>query len=261
MTNKNSSKNSYSVPALEKATLILEYITHSSKGYNLRDIHSALGIAKTTTFSILTTLVNCGYIRKTPEGLYIPTLKLTSLGIRAREFAYDTHFLLPRLESLRDRTGFTVFFCMYDNGEQVVLEKLDGLGSMVQFKAFIGQRKKLNTSSGGKAIAAHLSPRELQIVLDKGLDNPTVNSIYKEDEFLAHLEEIRQRKYAIDDNEGELGVRCIGAPIFMYGGSLFGAVSVTTLNENLPMTEIPGYAEILLEVTAQISANLGYKKT
>jgi len=252
-----ASKNSYTVPALEKAFSILEHIAHSSSGYGLKDIHQELGIAKTTTFSILMTLIDCGFIRKTPDGLFVPTLKLTSLGIKAREFAYDANFILPQLEKLRESTGFTVFLCMYDNGEQVVLEKLDGTGT-VMFKAYVGQRKRLNTSGSGKAIAAYLSPSDLQLVLDRGLEKFTTDSIADEGAFLAHLEEVRKHGYAVDDNEGEMGVRCVGAPIFMYGNRLYGAVSISTLNENLPLSEVPKYAKTLLGVTTDISKKLGF---
>lgn len=247
----------YLVPSVEKSINILEFLTNAEEACSLRDIFSALGIAKTTVFSILVTLVHCGLVQKTPEGLYMPTLKLTAMGIKAREFTERAYLLRPQLEHLRDEVGFTVFFCAYDNGEQIIQEKIDGFSS-VTFKSYIGQRKKLNTSGGGKAICAFLSPPELKKVLDKGLVKLTDNSIYEDEAFLAHLEGIRQRGYAIDDNEGEIGVRCVGAPVFMYGGQLYGAVSISALSDRLPIDDMPKYAKLLLEVAANISKSLGY---
>ena len=246
----------YQVPSVEKAIRILEFLTNAENPCSLRDIFSTLGIAKTTVFSILATLIHCGLVLKTPEGLHMPTLKLTAMGIKAREFTERTLLLRPQLEQLRDQLGFTVFFSAYENGEKIVQDKVDGFSS-ITFNAYIGQRKNLNTSGGGKAMAAYLSPDELQKVLDKGLIKRTENSIYEEKSFLAHLESIRQKGYAIDDNEGEIGVRCVGAPVFMYGGQLYGAVSISALSDQLPLDEIPKHAELLLEVAKNISKSLG----
>lgn len=253
------SSKSYLVPSVEKAVQILEFLTSADEACSLRDIFSPLGIAKTTVYSILTTLVHCNLVHKTPEGLYMPSLKLTAMGLMARDFTERVFLLRPQLEKLRDQTGFTVFISAYDNGEQIVQDKVDGFSS-VTFNSYSGQRKKLNTSGGGKAIAAFLSPSELKKVLDRGLAKLTDNSIYEEEAFLAHLEEVRQRGYAIDDNEGEIGVCCVGAPIFMYGGQLYGAVSVSALNGQLPLEDITNHAEMVLEVARNISKSLGYNQ-
>jgi len=247
----------YRVPSVEKAIVILEFLTNAENACSLRDIFEKLGIAKTTVYSILSTLVHCGLVLKTPEGLYMPTLKLTAMGIKAREFTERAFLLRPLLEQLRDKVGFTVFFSVYENGEQIVQDKVDGFSS-VTFNAYTGLRKNLNTSGGGKAMAAYLSPSELKKVLDKGLVKLTDNSIYEEKAFLAHLEYIRQIGYAIDDNEGEIGVRCVGAPVFMFGGQLYGAVSISALSDQLPLDEMPKHAELLLDVAGNISKSLGY---
>lgn len=248
---------SYLVPSVEKSIQMLEFLTSADEACSLRDIFTSLGIAKTTVYSILNTLAHCNLVHKTPEGLYMPSLKLTAMGLMARDFTERVFQLRPQLEALRDQTGFTVFFGAYDNGEQIVQDKVDGFSS-VTFNSYSGQRKKLNTSGSGKAIAAFLSPNELKKVLDRGLAKLTDNSIYEEDAFLAHLEEVRQRGYSIDNNEGEIGVRCIGVPVFMYGGQLYGAVSVSALSDQLPLDDIPKHAELVLEVARNISKSLGY---
>lgn len=252
MTNNEA----YLVPAVEKSLLILEHVTNAQDGCSLREIYTDLGIAKTSAFSILNTLIYGGLIRKDLKGRYIPTLKLTAMGLKARETTNEVQFVRPLLEKLRDSTGFTVFYCIYDNGEQIVLHKLDGFSSII-FDSYIGQRKRMNTSANGKAMAAFLPRQELELVLSKGLDKLTSKSICDESAFLSHLEEIRRQGYSVDDGEGELGIRCIGAPVFMYGGRLYGAVSISTLNDNLPFSEIPAYAEQLLKTTSAISRDLG----
>jgi len=251
-------KNTYSVPAVEKAMSILEYITHSKGGRTLKEIYSDLNISKTTTFSTLRTLTECGYVRKTSNGLFMPTLKMTMLGAKARTFAYDSNYVLPKLENLRDTTGFTVFFCVFDKGEQIVMEKVDGFGGVI-FKTVVEQRKHINTSGGGKAMAAFLSPSELKAVLERGLKKLTESSIYEEKAFLEHLDVVRKQGYAIDDNEGEMGVRCIGVPVFMNDGMVYGSVSIATLSEKLNLSDAPKLASHVQAVAMDISKSLGYR--
>ena len=108
-------------------------------------------------------------------------------------------------------------------------------------------------------MAAFLPERELQAMFAKGMLSLTANSITTEQAFREHLEQIRQYGYSIDDEEGELGVRCVAAPIFTDERQVFGAISLTTLKGNLPMQKIPEYGEKLIETAKVISASLGFK--
>lgn len=163
--------------------------------------------------------------------------------------------LLPRLKALRDETGHTVFFSLYENGEQVVWEKVDGPGSVL-FKAFRGERKRLNISSAGKAIAAFLPPQELKLALQKGLQQATPNSIVSEEDFIQHLAEIRSQGYAIDDEEGEPGVYCIGVPVFTKDRMIYGAVSMSTLKSSLLQKGINQYISAVRSAAEDIGNTL-----
>jgi IclR family acetate operon transcriptional repressor len=253
-----SQQDTYYVPAVEKAAAILEYLCHAKREPALRDIHMDLNIPKTTAYSILNTLIHCGFVQKRESGCFIPTLRLFTLGTQARNLVNGGHVLLPYLEKLRDITGFTVFFSIYDNGEQVIMEKLDGSGAVVTFRAYVGERKRLNTSSGGKAISAYLPPAERELMFVRGLDKFTPNSIATKEDLLEHFEMIRNQGYAVDNEEGEIGVRCLGAPVFIHG-QIYGAVSIATLKDNLPFTDIPKYVKLVKTAAAEISEILEVK--
>jgi IclR family acetate operon transcriptional repressor len=164
---------------------------------------------------------------------------------------------LPYLEQLRDNTHFTVHLCAYDKGETVCIEKIEGPGT-IRFLSYVGERKLMNTSSGGKAIAAYLPENELNVMFSKGFSCLTPNSITNEHALRDHLNQIREYGYAVDDEEGEIGVRCLGAPIFMDDGFIFGAASLSTLKNNLPAQKFPEYSEKLMKVTEELSRLLGY---
>lgn len=243
------------IPTIGKAFQVLDFLAQSSSPRNLKEIHESLHLPKTSTYSILKSLVVCGIVRRTPEGKYLPGIRLYTLGTRARVALEDGHLLLPRLRQLRDEIGHTIFFSLYENGDQIVWEKVDGPGSVL-FRAYRGERKRLNTSSGGKAIAAYLPKEELEVVLRKGFSNATSNSITSEDAFLKHLEEIRENGYAIDDEEDELGVYCIGAPVFDKRGRIYGAVTMSTLKTALHRTKIDTLIKAIQKAAEDIGNTL-----
>ncbi|WJH33727.1 IclR family transcriptional regulator [Paenibacillus sp. CC-CFT747] len=223
----------------------------------MSDLSSELGLPKTSVFNIMQTLEAYNWVRKDSSGLFQLGLKLYSLGMSSLRNLNIKGSFVPYLEQLRDDTHFTVHLCSYEKGETVCLEKIEGPGT-IRFLSYVGERKLMNTTSVGKAIAAYLPENELQVVFSKGFNNLTPNSITNEREFREHLVQIRQFGYAVDDEEGEIGVRCLGAPIFMEDGLMFGAVSVSTLKSNLPVQKFQEYGQLLMQVAEKLSRSLGY---
>jgi DNA-binding IclR family transcriptional regulator len=248
----------YSVPALDKAVAILEMLAQAKDGASFGEIIKELQLPKTSVYTILNTLEGYGLVRKRSDNAYDLGLKLYSLGMTAlRKINVDTS-IVPYLEKLRDSTHFTVHLCAYENGETVLLEKIEGPG-MVRFQSIVGERKRMNTTGCGKAAAAYLGEEDLELMFSKGLNCFTANSISTEPAFRAHLNQIREFGYAIDDEEGEIGVRCIGVPLFMSDARVFGSISLTTIKSNLSLQQVPEYAEQLIAVGGDISRLLGYK--
>lgn len=239
------------VPAIARAFEILDLLTSGSEAYSLQTIHTKLSLPKTSVHSMLCTLQACGAVVKLPNGTYRPGIRLYTLGMAVRAKLENTVHLLPILEKLRDVLGFTVFFSIYDDGDQVVWEKVEGRES-VYFKAYSGMRKRLNTSSAGKAIAAYLSEDALEHALSKGLDSLTENSITDREAFLDCLKITREKGYAIDDEEGERGIFCIGVPVFDAQNRVFGAVSVSTLKSRIDPDKMEYYLAMLKKVAAEI---------
>ncbi len=246
----------YDVPALIKTDAILQYLSTRQGPCTLTEICNQTGLAKSTVFTLLGTLEELSYVHK-KNNAYILGIRLYTMGSCALEQTISTKSYRATLEWLCGETGFTVHLCMYEHGRITVLDKLDGSG-IVQFKAYKGQRKRLNTSAGGKALAAFLSEEELKNVIEAGFDHFTATSISDESSFLRHLSDIRQVGYSIDEGEGEVGVRCLGAPIFLHGGQVFGGVSLTTISSQLPLSEIGNYVGYLLKAAEEISRSLAY---
>ncbi|MFK7693169.1 IclR family transcriptional regulator [Paenibacillus sp. HJGM_3] len=256
MENNTQTKMKYTVPALEKTIAILDYLAKNG-GLNLSDLSSELKLPKTSVFSILQTLEAHNFIRRDKKGGFQLGLALYSLGMSALRNLNIKETFVSHLEQLKNETRFTVHLAAYDHGETVCIEKIEGPGT-IRFLSYVGERKLMNTTSVGKAIAAYLPESELQVVFSKGFNNFTPNSITNERVFRDHLKQIREYGYSVDDEEGEIGVRCLGAPIFMEDGLMFGAVSLTTLKSNLPVQEFHEYGKKLMVTAEALSRNLGY---
>jgi len=251
----NDTPEKLPVPAIGKAFAILEYLSGSSTPHTLQDIYCALKLPRTTVFSLLGSLQACGAVTKLESGGYMPGIRLYCVGMSARISLENNRLIVPRLERLRDEIGHTVFFSLFDDGEQVVWEKVEGFES-VYFKAYPGQRKRLNTSSAGKAIAAYLTDAEIQYSLSKGMDHSTEKSITDPALFLRHLEDVRAKGYAVDDEEGEIGIYCIGVPVFSGNGHVFGAVSMSMLKSRVHFSDFDRYIMSLKMAAGDISTML-----
>jgi IclR family acetate operon transcriptional repressor len=257
MVENNIMENAkYSVPALEKMIVILDYLAKHG-GISLSDVSCELKMPKTSVFSILQTLESHNYIRKDKKGAFHLGLMLYSLGMSALQNLNTKETLTPYLEQLKNDTHFTVHLGAYNRGETICIEKIEGPGT-IRFLSYVGERKLMNTSSIGKAIAAYLPENELRIVISKGFNKLTPYSITDERTFREHLAQIRRKGFSVDDEEGEIGVRCLGAPIFMEDGLLFGAISLSTLKTNLPELKYEEFGGKLTGTAEKLSRLLGY---
>lgn len=162
-------------------------------------------------------------------------LKLFSLanmalsGIKLREEAR------PFLRSLMHETGLTVHMGIVERHEMVLVEKI-GPAGMPKLATWLGKRMDLHCTGVGKAVLAHLPEEELRsLITSHGLPRHNENTIASMRRLRAELAQIRTRGYSVDDEEDEIGTRCVGAPIFDRDGRVIAAVSVAgTIDQITP---------------------------
>jgi len=249
---------SYVVPALEKGLRILEYLCRNPEGKTFSEVSAALGISRTTSFTILRNLTDTGYLRKGPDGNFYASLKVYSLGMEVLMHVNKSELILPDLVSLREKLGYTVHVLVYSNKESIVKEKLDGSSTIV-FKSFVGERKPLHLSGGGKAILSYLPVDEFDYYSKGELKRLTKNSLCTREKLVECRQQVRKKGYAIDNEESEQGVFCIGVPLFTVDKGLFGAVSISTLSSVIDNKDrLNECCKHLLYSGESISRKLGY---
>ena len=247
------------VPTVERAFLILEALSEAENGSGISQLSQDLGLAKSTTFNILTSLKTLGYCYKSEEdGKFHLSLKLYSLGSAAAERMDLRRVAASILRDLADRTGETINLGTIQGDEAVYIDCLPS-SHPVTVVTWPGQRLPLHSTALGKALLAWRPADEAQTILVgsdlKAFTPATVTSI---PQILRELGRVRRDGFAMDNEEDALGMRCIGAPVFDQSGRAVAAISLTAPLQRLPVGDFGRVAEQVIAGARQISRRLGY---
>lgn len=221
----DSSSTGRSLKTLSTAMELIDTIQELN-GAEIGDLVEELNLARSTVHGYVKTLERNGYLVYENENYQIGLEFLNKGGhARTRKSEYD--FIIAKLDDLAERTGERVQFIVEENGRGYYIHTSIGENA-VEVDAHIGKKIHLHASSAGKAILAHLSEERLELILDQwGTPAYTRQTITNEDELLDEFEMIRERGYALSEQESISGLRAIGVPIQYHNGELFGAISLS----------------------------------
>ncbi|MBP1990771.1 IclR family transcriptional regulator [Paenibacillus eucommiae] len=245
----------YTVPALEKAILILNAL--SDEELSIGDLHTQLKLPKTTTFVILNTLEQYEIIRKTPSGKYQLGSGVLRWGNRYLSSMDMVQTARPHLQNFVEGTPYTAHLAVLIGDKPVYCDKVEGSG-FVRFATSIGQGQPLYRSSVGKALALGMTPEEIKRALPKEMNDTPSKGARSLEKFLEDIEFVREHGFSIEDEEFEEGIRCIGAPIRNSSGNVVASMSITALSKDLPAVKFMKIGEQIKETAALISRDLGY---
>jgi DNA-binding IclR family transcriptional regulator len=196
-------------------------------------------------------------VKKSDQHRFTIGIKLYELGITYVSKLDVVKIGRPFLERLLERTNLTAHLGAVFDHRVIFIDKLEPK-SFIRFSTFPGMRSDIHISSLGKAIAAHLPEHELEtIIATIGLGHYTVNTVTDPAAFAEELARIREQGYAVENEEGELGIRCVGAPIFDNAGRVVAAVSVTGLVAQIAEEDFPRLGVIVRDTAEAISAAMG----
>jgi DNA-binding IclR family transcriptional regulator len=122
----------------------------------------------------------------------------------------------------------------------------------------VGQSAPIYCTGVGKLLLAHAPPEQVERILARGeLRRYTEHTITDRAKLAAELEGIRRRGFALDDEEHEVGVRCVAAPVRNNQGAAIAALSISLPSVRLPDSEIPRYRELVTTAAQEISRKIG----
>jgi DNA-binding IclR family transcriptional regulator len=250
-------KEEGSSAAVERTLAILEAVARREAGMTNSEISRKLEIPKSTASYLLRTLEQCGYLRREADtGHYRLGLKVLSLS-RGVQIGRDIKEASAAVaKRLAERSGLTVHIAILDHGEMVYIEKVESPG-FIQTSTWVGKRMQVSSTGVGKAIAAHLSEGEIEAILkEHGLKKRTAKTITTQARFLAELEKVHERGYAVDDEENSLGARCVAAPIFDSFGKPIAGIGLSGTTSQINRACLAKVAEMVQEAAKKISQNL-----
>lgn len=248
-----------SVPALRRGLAIVELVVNSKSGLTFSQLARHFDFPKSSVHCLVLTLEREGYLQRDKDtGRYMSGLKLVSIANVALEGILLREKAAPLLRALVASTGMTVHMAILDHDEVVVVAKLDRPG-VHRVATWIGKHVDLHCTSLGKCLIARLPEDDLdRLVGQRGLLRHNENTIVSPVRLKEALARIRALGYAMDDEEEEIGVRCIGAPVWNRDGRVVAAVSVTGTTTRITEDTCDELAGHVKETALAISRRLGY---
>ena len=162
------------------------------------------------------------------------------------------------MRKLSDVANETVHLSILDNTEILYIAKAESSQS-VRMASTIGARNKLHCTAMGKAILAFLPGNDQAKLIEQlKLTNCTAAAITDRATLAEELARVQAQQFAIDDEESEDGVRCVGAPIFDHTGRVFAAISISGPAYRLSISRLNALSSLVIEAARTISGTLGY---
>ncbi|MCX8116656.1 MAG: IclR family transcriptional regulator [Desulfobacterota bacterium] len=265
MASQPSSRPNNLVQSIERMSLILDILGQNPQGISLGELSSKVNLPKGTTHRLLSSLAYLGYVRQDEKTrYYLLGFKLVELGnilLNQLDLRKEAE---PFLKELAEKTKETIHMVILDHNEVVYIEKVEGdhNPSGLKMASRIGLRNPAHSSAVGKVLLAHFSEEELnQFLKGKELQKRTENTITDVAQLKDHLKIVRSQGYAIDNEENEKGVRCIGAPIYDRTGRPVAAISISgpafRITKKLAQEVLK---KEVMETASKISQRLGYRE-
>jgi DNA-binding IclR family transcriptional regulator len=256
-TNISEAKDPYIVGSLQRGLRVVQAF-QSRDSWSLTELCAHLSESKATLFRILHTLEDFNYVVKDEvTGRYRLGLGAYAIGNTAMRNEQLRWQALPPLQNLAVLTGETVFVGILYDGQSICVQLVEG-GHAVRMHSFVGKRSPAHANVLGKVQLAHLHDSELDhFIGNYGLEGFTPNTITDAPRLKEELRIIRERGYAIDNEELEIGLKCVGALITDHTGRAFATVSVAGPTARLMPDRIEWLATQVRETAGQISHMLG----
>jgi DNA-binding IclR family transcriptional regulator len=254
--------NTRSVPSLERSLLILEALAKSANGLTLSQLARQLAVPKSSLHCLLLTFERGGYLhRDEPSGRFRFGLKLYGLANMAFTGLAPRRLAMPFLHALAQKTRLTTHLAILEQSEAVLVEKIEPLG-MPRLATWIGKRMDLHCTALGKALISTLPDADFDRLLQgRGLLRHNENTITSVKRLKEHVAQVRRQGYAVDDEEEEIGTRCIGCPVVDTSGMAVAAISIAGTTAQLEPDRLGALASEVKRtadgIAAQLAAQVG----
>lgn len=260
MKNTDTASKTSGNQSAEKALHILEYLAEQKEAARLMDIAQAMNMNNSTTLRFLTTLLSAGYVDQEKDtSRYYLTYKLAALGQKVNENKQLPRIISPYLKEISETLQESVCLAIEQNSQVVYIDVCEGPKQIVKAMQRIGNIAPLHCTGIGKLFLLNYSESELDnFIVSHGLDKYTIHTLTTREALCHELTKTRRRGYATDNEECEIGARCIAFPIYDYSEKIIAGISVTGPSVRITDAFADKWAPYMQQMTRQISARFGF---
>jgi DNA-binding IclR family transcriptional regulator len=163
------------------------------------------------------------------------------------------------MRHLMEKTSLTCHLAILDGPEAVYIEKVEPQG-FIRMDTWVGRRMRVHATSVGKSLVAYIPEDRLhQIIKERPMEKRTPKTITSMSRLLKELEKVRAQGYSVDDEENNLGARCLGAPVFNQRGEIEAALGLSGTINQVNAQTMPRIIEALKDGARHLSMQLGYR--
>lgn len=254
MENKNP------IQSAERIFNILELLADKGE-MGLLELSEELSLNKSTVHRMLSSLIYMGYAKQNESTQkYALSFKIVNMAGKLLERTNILPIARPYLEALSSLSGETVHLVQREGNHILYIDKVEATTGSIRMVSRVGMIHPMYCSGVGKAIMATMSEEAIARIWNESIiEKKTEHTITDFEELKKVLEKIRMQGYALDNEENELGVRCIAACIYDYHRDVKYAFSISGPVSRMTEEHIQKLSKDVLRVQKELSAELGYR--
>lgn len=246
-----------SIQVIERMMSLLDALADSPESASLKHLAQSTGLHPSTAHRILAAMAGTRLIERQENGGYQLGIRLLELGNLVKSRLNIREVALPCMQRLHEQIGEAINLGIRHEDEIIYIERTSSGRSLVRVVYLVGGRAPLHLTSVGKLFLAADTPENVRAYAKRtGLPGKTPHSLTSLNALEKELEKIRRHDLAFDNEEAELGLRCVAAPIRGDEGTIVAGLSVSAPTDR----HNPEWVTRIKQAADEISSALGYHK-
>lgn len=252
-----AAKNPGSIQVIERMMSLLDALADAHDPASLKQLAAATDLHPSTAHRILAAMSNGRFVERQDAGTYRLGIRLLELGAIVKSRINLREVALPFMQELHEAIGEAINLGARHDDEIIYLERTSSGRALVRVVYLVGGRAPLHLTSLGKLFLAADGPQKIREYAKRtGLPGKTPHSLTTLIALEKELEKVRRHGIAYDDEEAELGLKCVAAPIHDDEGNVVAALSVSAPADR----HDPSWVNLIKQTADAVSQALGHIK-
>ena len=250
--------------SIEKSLEILNYLSNVQRSVGITELSSKLLFPKSTVHRILNSLLNYSLVDKEKDTskyrLGLQIIKYSNSFYNSFDFR---KIATPILKKVCIETSFTTSLTIWQSYHSICIDSVTPSQKSNTHQLFVevGKEMPFHCTASAKTLLAYQDPEEIKRIINKNpLKKYTPNTITEPGKLMIHLLDIKNKGFAICDEELEEGIKAVAAPIKNINGKTIASITLTGLAKRMSSRNMEGLIKIVTKSAQEISNMLGYKE-